>query len=198
MKKHAPAALRNRDAILVVLAEELPKAGTVLEVASGSGEHAMYFAKHLPSLTWQPSDADAEALASIAAYRNEYKGENVAEPMMLDASQPDSWPVASADAVLCVNMVHISPWAATIGLFAGASKILDKHAPLILYGPYLEEDIETAESNLAFDAGLKERNPEWGLRELSTMDKLAADNGFTRTARHAMPANNLMLVYRRT
>ncbi len=196
MKKHAPATLRNREAILALLRHELPEWGTVLEVASGSGEHAVFFAQAMPQLAWQPSDPDAEALASIAAYRAEYERVNLREPLLLDASAPE-WPIERADAMLCSNMVHISPWSATEGLIAGAARLLDGDAPLILYGPYFEQDVEPAPSNVAFNEGLRSRNPDWGIRRLSAVDKLAEANGLIRTARHEMPANNLMLVYRR-
>ncbi len=197
MKKHAPATLRNREAILAILKHELPEWGTVLEVASGSGEHAVYFAEHMPAIAWQPSDSDAEAIASIEAYRTEYEGVNLRQPIVLDASRPESWKLERSDAVLCCNMVHISPWPATESLFAGAAGLLDEGAPLVLYGPYFEAGTEPAASNLQFDEGLRARNPEWGIRTLEAMDELAHASAFTRTARHQMPANNLTLVYRR-
>ncbi len=168
-----------------------------MEVASGSGEHAVHFAEAFPQLIWQPSDPSPEALESITAYGSEYEAENLRMSMHLDASAPADWPVESADAMLCINMVHISPWAATLGLFAGATHILGEGAPLILYGPYFEADREPSPSNLAFDASLRERNPEWGLREVPNVDKAASDNGFARSGRYEMPANNLMLIYRR-
>lgn len=195
-RRHAPATLRNRDAIAAVLAGWLPPAGTVLEVASGSGEHVVHFAAAFPRLDWQPSDPDADALSSIAAWSADERASNLAPPLMLDAAAAD-WPLASADAVLCINMVHISPWAATLGLLAGAARILPKGAPLILYGPYLEAEVETAESNRAFDAGLRARNPEWGLRDRHQVAAAAADTGLAFAERRAMPANNLMLLFRR-
>ena len=195
-KRHAPAALRNREAIADVLALELPEAGLVLEVASGSGEHALYFAERFPSLTWQPSDPDPAALASIQAWRAEQERPNLLPAIELNGEDSD-WALDYADAIFCANMIHIAPWQACEGLFAGAAKLLSKDAPLILYGPYLEGDVETAPSNLAFDESLKSRNPQWGLRELPKVDALAARNGFTRSARHPMPANNLSVVYRR-
>jgi hypothetical protein len=197
-KQHAPAALRNREPIAAVLAQELPATGTVLEIASGTGEHAVFFAQSFAALEWQPSDPSSEALASIAAYRAEYPGGNLAAPLLLDAAAPANWPVAAADAILCINMVHISPWEATLGLFSGAAQILEKRgAPLILYGPYLEHGVETAASNLDFDASLKARDPRWGLRHVEDLDSLAAQQGMARSARHALPANNIMLIYRR-
>lgn len=195
-RQHAPATLRNREPIAEVLARELPASGTVLEIAAGTGEHAVFFADRFPGLRWQPTDPSPEALASIAAYREAYSGTNCDAPLLLDASMPEAWPVASAAAILCINMVHISAWHATVGLFKGGARVLTKHAPIILYGPYFEEDIETAASNLAFDQSLKERNPAWGLRNLPEVDRLAAEWGFERTNRYGMPANNLMLVYR--
>lgn len=197
MKRHAPATARNGDPLGDVLGRELPASGTVLEVASGSGEHALLFARRFPNLDWQPSDADSEALASIAAWREENGPANLLPPITLDAADGD-WPVVRAEAVLCVNMVHISPWRATEGLLVGASRVLGQGAPLIVYGPFVEDDVPTAPSNRAFDADLRRRDPRWGLRELGAVDRLAAANGFTRTARYEMPANNLTLVYRRS
>lgn len=196
-KRHAPATLRNRDAITGVLADWLPATGTVLEVASGSGEHVVYFAATFPHLDWQPSDPDPAGLTSIALYRAEAGLANIAPPLALDASS-ERWPVDRADAILCINMVHISPWSATLGLFAGASQLLAAGAPLILYGPYIESDTPTAESNLAFDASLRARDPAWGLRDTGVVQAAATDAGFGFTERRAMPANNLMLLYRRT
>lgn len=196
MKKHAPATLRNREAIAKVLAEELPPEGTVLEVASGSGEHVIYLAERFRSLIWQPSDPDPDALASISAYLAEYSYDNLRAPLALDACG-DDWPLARVDAIFCANMLHISPWASACGLFERAALLLNGGDPLILYGPYLEPDIETQPSNLAFDASLKARNSSWGLRLLSDVDALAEGAGFVRTARRTMPANNLMLTYRR-
>ena len=196
MKRFAPATERNRDAIAAVLTDELPDQGNVLEIASGSGEHAVCFAARFPALQWQPSDPDAEAIASIAAWREEAALSNLRAPIMLDAAT-QTWPVVAADALLSVNMVHISLPAATEGVFAGAGRILSPDAPLLLYGPYLEEGVETAASNWSFDASLKARNPQWGLRDTAWTDQLAEANGFVRSRRVVMPANNIMLVYRR-
>jgi len=195
MKKHAPATLRNRDAIADVLRRELPATGIVLEVASGSGEHALYFAERFPGLVWHPTDPSAEALASIAAYREEYEGDNLREPNYLDASDTGNWPAIAVNVILCSNMVHISPWDATQGLFAGAAAILAKGGKLILYGPYFEPGVDPASSNLAFDQGLRERNSEWGIRTVTAVDGLAERHGLARSARYEMPANNLTLVY---
>jgi len=196
VKRVAPAAGRNREPIAAILTEELPAAGLVLEVASGTGEHAVHFARTFPALAWQPSDPDAEARASIAVWREEEGLANLLEPIALDAAAP-SWPLSRADAVLCINMVHISPAEATEGLVAGAAGLLGARAPLILYGPYIEATVETAASNLEFDASLRSRNPQWGLRTIEWLDELAARHGFARTRRVAMPANNLTLVYRK-
>jgi SAM-dependent methyltransferase len=194
VRKHAPATIRNRDAILIELRDLLPASGTVLEVASGSGEHVAYFAPLFPALTWQPSDPDAAALASIAAWTHGLA--NVRPPVMLDAAAAD-WPVDRADAIFCANMVHIAPWAAALGLMAGAGRVLAGGAPLILYGPFVEDGVETASSNLAFDRSLKERDPRWGLRPVGAMAKAGAAHGLALTDRIEMPANNLMLVFRR-
>ena len=196
-KRHAPATLRNRDAIAAVLADWLPASGTVLEVASGSGEHAVHFAATFPDIAWQPSDRDPAGLTSIAAYLAETGLPNVGAPVALDASA-SRWPVARADAILCINMVHISPWNATLGLFAGAARLLAPGAPLVLYGPYIEPDVPTAQSNLDFDASLRSRDPAWGLRDTDAVKAVAADAGLAFIERRAMPANNLMLLFHRT
>ena len=196
MKLEAPAAARNREPIAAVLAEELPASGTVLEVASGTGEHVIHFAARFPHLAWQPSDPDAAARASIAAWAADSGLAKIAPPLPLDAATPD-WPVARADAIVCINMVHISPLAASEGLLAAAERLLPPGAPLVFYGPWIEPDVATVPSNLAFDESLKARNPHWGLRHTEWMDQLAAAHGLRRASRHAMPANNIMLVYRK-
>lgn len=193
VKKHAPAALRNRGAIAEALRAILPLSGLVLEIASGSGEHAAYFAEEFPTIDWQPTDPDASALASIAAWSAGLA--NVRAPLMLDAAA-DAWPVAVADAVLCINMVHIAPWEATLGLMAGAAKLLASGAPLVLYGPYRRAGVPTADSNEAFDQSLKARDPRWGLRDVDAVTAVAA--GFALDRLVEMPANNLILVYRRS
>lgn len=196
MKQQAPAAARNREPIAQVLADELPAVGTVLEVASGTGEHVLHFAAKFPQLQWQPSDPDADARASINAWIDESGLGNIAAPLALDAAQRD-WPISKADAVVCINMAHISPLAASEGLVRAAGEMLPAGAPLIFYGPWLEEGVETAASNLEFDTWLKARNPAFGLRPVSWMDGLAASQGLRRTRRVAMPANNIMLIYRK-
>nr|WP_197465568.1 DUF938 domain-containing protein [Erythrobacter sp. HI0063] len=197
VKRHAPATARNAEPLANVLASELPEKGLVLEIASGTGEHAVFLARRFPQLRWQPSDRDEGALDSIRAWASEAALENIADPILLDTASIE-WPIEHADALLCVNMVHISPWEATEGLFAGAAEVLGRGAPLILYGPFIEDGVETAASNLAFDRSLKDRDSRWGLRRLDDLDRLAAKHRFVRTERHAMPANNLVLVYRQT
>jgi len=193
-RRHAPATERNREPIAAVLGEELPDRGLVLEVASGSGEHAAFFAERFPDLTWQPSDPDDDALASIAEWCAGMA--NVLPPIALDAAEAD-WPVAAADAILCINMVHISPWKATLGLMAGAGQLLAPGAPLILYGPYRQRGVPTAESNEAFDVSLNTRNPAWGLRHVEEVSAAAAARGLLLDRIVTMPANNLSLVFRR-
>ncbi|MGE4322499.1 MAG: DUF938 domain-containing protein [Sphingobium sp.] len=195
-RRHAPATTRNRDAILAVLRKELPPSGLILEVASGSGEHVVHFAAALPDLDWQPTDPDAAALASIAAWRAEAGLPNVRAPLMLDAAAAD-WPVGAVDAALCINMTHISPWAATVGLYTQGAKRLRKGAPMILYGPYFRKGCEAAPGNRAFDDSLRARNAQWGVRWLEDVTGLAEGQGFVRDVVHEMPANNLTLVYRR-
>jgi SAM-dependent methyltransferase len=194
----APSTARNRDPILEVLRPRLPAAGLVLEIASGAGEHAAYNAAALPHLAWQPTDPDPDALASIAAWRDHAGLANLMAPLRLDASDPDAWPVERADAVVNINMVHISPWAATQGLVAGAARLLPDGGLLFLYGPYIEDGVQTAPSNLAFDESLRARNPAWGLRRLEDVADLAGTHGLSLAERIAMPANNLSLVFRKT
>jgi hypothetical protein len=197
-RRSAPAAQRNREPIAEVLSEWLPVSGLVLEVASGTGEHAVWFAERFPGLQWQPSDAHPDALASIAAWQQGAGLPNVRPPIVIDASNPAGWPIERADAVLNINMAHISPWPASLGLIAGASRILPSGAPLILYGPWLKEDIVTAPSNIAFDADLKARDPEWGLRRVEDFAEAAEVEGFQLVETRGMPANNLMLLFART
>jgi SAM-dependent methyltransferase len=195
VKRHAPATTRNREPILAVLREELPQRGLLLEVASGTGEHSAYFAPRFPDLTWQPSDADADSLASIEAWQADSAAPNLMPPVLLDAASA-TWPIDRADAILCVNMVHISPWSATVGLMRGAGRLLAAGAPLILYGPYRRADVPTAPSNEAFDESLKARDPEWGLRTLEDVAAEAEKNGLALERIVEMPANNLSVVFR--
>jgi hypothetical protein len=193
-RRSAPAALRNRDPIAAVLAQWLPGRGTVLEIASGTGEHAMHFARAFPNLQWQPSDVHPDALKSAAAWVEAAGLPNLKTPIVLDAASPD-WPIDHADAILSINMVHISPWQAAIGLLDGAARLLAGGEPLILYGPWLAGDIETAPTNLAFDADLKRRNPSWGLRRVEDFAAEAEQRGFSLGQRRSMPANNSMLLF---
>ncbi|MCM8729423.1 DUF938 domain-containing protein [Hephaestia sp. GCM10023244] len=193
-RRHAPATRRNREAIAEVLMNALPVAGLVLEVASGSGEHCAHFAREFPGLVWQPSDPDPHARASIVAWSEGLA--NVRAPLDLDAVA-DDWPIARADACVCINMVHISPWEATLGLFAGAARILPRGAPLVLYGPYRRDAVPTAPSNEAFDAALKARDSRWGLRRVEAVRAAAEDAGFGFDRLVEMPANNVSLVFRR-
>ena len=197
MKRHAPATARNRGPILDVLRPRLPADGLVLEVASGSGEHAVHFAANLPQLVFQPSDPDEDALASIDAWAESSGLLNIRPAMALDAETP-AWPVAEADAVLCCNMIHIAPWSAAVGLVAGAARVLPDHGLLYLYGPYRRDGGHTAPSNEAFDADLRRRNPRWGLRDLEAVADCATSARFALDGTVDMPANNLSILFRRT
>ena len=195
----APAVARNREPILAVLRRVLPERGLVLEIASGSGEHACYFAAALPRLTWQPTDPDPEARESIAAYRDAMELPNVLPPLALDAAA-SRWPVTQANAIiaiLAINMIHIAPWAAAEGLMAGAERLLPEGGVLFLYGPFREHGQHTAPSNAAFDESLRARNREWGVRDLDEVTALADRHGLALKERVAMPANNLSVVFRR-
>lgn len=197
----SPAAARNAEPILAVLKAHLPTQGRVLELAAGSGQHAVAFAAALPGLQWTPSDPSEQARASITAWAEAAYLPNLAAPLALDAADSNTWPDAAEapfEAVVCINMIHISPWAATKGLMAGAAKVLTNHGGLlVLYGPYLEAETPLAPSNAAFDASLKARNPDWGLRDRDTVVAEARAHGLHLTLRIEMPANNLMLLFRR-
>ncbi|HYH19315.1 MAG TPA: DUF938 domain-containing protein [Azospirillum sp.] len=195
-KRHAPAVERNRAAILDVLRRVLPAEGLVLEVASGTGQHATFFAAGLPGVTWQPSDPDPDLRASTAAWAAEAGLPNLRPPLALDATA-EPWPVARADAVVCINMIHIAPWEAALGLFRGAARLLPPGGPLALYGPFMRDGRHTAPSNAAFDADLKARNPAWGVRDLSVVETTAAAHGLRLAEVVEMPANNLSVVLRR-
>ncbi len=192
MKREAPAAQRNREPIREVLARVLPANGTVLEIASGSGEHALWFAQAFPALHWQPSDPDPIARDSISAWRVETGLANLAEPLALDVCAP--WPIDRADAILCINMIHISPWEATLALFAGAAALLSPGALLYTYGPYKFDGV-TAPSNEAFDQSLRSRDPRWGVRDVKDLGATATDFALTEVV--VMPANNHSLIFRR-
>lgn len=194
----SPSSARNTKPILEVLAAHLPAAGRVLEVACGSGEHALAFSRALPGLRWGPTDPDPAAVASAEAWRSDGP-DNLLSARRLDVCDETSWPEGPFEAVYCANMIHISAWAATEGLMRLAgSRLVRPGGLLALYGPYLEADVETAPSNLAFDESLKSRNPAWGLREREAVSQAALDQGLSMTRRVSMPANNLMLLFRRT
>lgn len=199
---NSPAAERNANAILGVLRAHLPARGRVLEIASGSGQHAVAFAGILPDIDWTPSDPSAEARESIAAWTEAAALPNLTPAIALDAASPSTWPERPVeggfDAVICINMIHISPWSATEGLMSGAASVLaDPGGLLALYGPYREADLALAPSNAAFDASLKSRDPAWGLRDRDAVVALAKANGLRFTRRVEMPANNIMLLFRR-
>lgn len=198
---HYPATARNRDAILAVLKEHLPDTGTVLEIASGSGEHAVHFATALPGLSFQPTDIDPAGRASIAAHTAGSGLSNVRPPLDVDVTKA-GWEMALSDAgitaVLCINMIHISPWSAAEGLVRGTGKLLARGGVLYLYGPYHMGGEPTAPSNAAFDESLRARNPDWGVRHLEDVTALAADNGLEHRTTVEMPANNLSVVFERS
>ena len=197
-RRHAPATARNRDAILAVLQHMLPAQGTVLEVASGTGEHAAWFAPRLPeALRWQPSDADPDALAGIDAHARDSGSDRILPALHIDVTA-SKWPIERADAMFCANMIHIAPWIAAEGLFAGAALLLAPGGHLILYGPFRRHGAHTAPSNEAFDADLKARDARWGIRCLDgEVEPLAAANGFVLAEVAPMPANNFTVAFRR-
>ncbi|MDP2116618.1 MAG: DUF938 domain-containing protein [Brevundimonas sp.] len=193
----SPAVARNTGPILEVLKAHMPARGRVLEIAAGSGEHAVAFAGALPGLDWTPSDPSAEARASIAAWAAAADLPNLRPPLALDVLDPASWPEGPLQAVVCINMIHISPWAATQGLMRLAGRALAVGGLLVLYGPYREADQPLAPSNAAFDESLKARDPAWGLRDRDEVAAAARAEGLALTLRVGMPANNLMLLFRR-
>jgi Protein of unknown function (DUF938) len=195
-RQYAPATVRNRDFILDILRDVLPMTGVILEIASGSGEHVVHFARNLPSLVFQPSDPEPETLLSVAAWVKDAQVTNVRAPIVLDASQSPC-PIGSADGVICINMAHISPWDATVGLITGAAAILPPGSPLYLYGPYKRKGLATAPSNETFDRNLRDRNATWGLRDLEAVVAIAQSVGFSIPTVTEMPANNLSVVFRR-
>lgn len=193
---HSAACERNREPILRVLEGVLEEGALVLEIASGTGMHAVFFAAHLPGVIWQPSDADEPALRSIEAWRAAEPSPNLRAPLRLDVlSEP--WPIDRADAIFNANMIHISPWATCPALFAGAERITAAGAPLVLYGPFRIDGAHTAESNAAFDASLRARDPRWGVRDLADVTAVAEQHGFGQERVVPMPANNLCVVFRR-
>ncbi|CAB3769347.1 DUF938 domain-containing protein [Paraburkholderia solisilvae] len=195
-REHSPSAERNRDAILAVLRQVLPPSGTVLEIASGSGQHALHFAAAFPGLVWQPSDTDAGARASIVAWTADAGLTNIRPPLDLDVTR-QPWGVDVAHAMVCINMIHISPWAATEALIDGAARVLGSGAVLYLYGPYRRGGVHTAPSNEAFDQNLRDRNPAWGVRDMEAVVQLADAAGFACDEPIPMPANNFSLVFRK-
>jgi SAM-dependent methyltransferase len=196
-RRVAPSVARNRDPIWTVLQSYLPASGVVLEIASGSGEHTLHFsAPSADGLLFQPSDPDADARLSIDAWVETERRTNVMSALALDAAS-DHWPIARADAVVCINMIHIAPWAATLGLLRGAARILPVGGLLYLYGPYRRNGTHTSDSNLAFDLDLKARNSAWGVRDLDDVAAEAARVGFLAPLVEAMPANNLSVMFRR-
>lgn len=195
-RRHAPATLRNRDPILAVLRRVMPTSGTVLEIAAGTGEHALYFATAFPSLTWLPTDGDPDAVDSISAARDDEGPPNLLAPRHLDVTA-GAWPVTTVDAVFSANMIHIAPWEACLGLLAGAGRHLRSNGVLVLYGPYRIGGAHTAPSNAAFDRDLRSRNPAWGVRDLEAVVEAARREGLQLEETVAMPANNQTVVLRR-
>jgi hypothetical protein len=194
IRSRAPAAERNRDAILSVLARVLPQSGVVLEIASGTGQHAVHCAAALPNIVWQPSDPDAASRDSIAAWRAHAGLANLNAPLDIDVTR-DDWGIGKVAAIVCINMIHIAPWEATESLIRGAGARLDAGAVLYLYGPYRRNGAHTAPSNEAFDQQLRARDPRWGVRDMEAVDALAEKAGFTLREIVAMPANNFSLVF---
>ena len=196
-RQYAPSAARNREPIWAVLQHHLPQRGLVLEVASGSGEHVVHFARASgPQIVYQPSDPNAQARSSIDVWAAVSGLPNIRPALALDAAA-DVWPIANADVVLCINMIHIAPWSAAIGLVRGAARVLPPGGLLFLYGPYRREGRHTAPSNEAFDQDLRARNPQWGVRDLESVVDLASEAGFAPPLVEPMPANNLSVLFRR-
>ncbi len=194
MKQYAPATERNRTYIRDVLERVLPEEGIVLEVASGTGQHAVYFSQFLPSVTWQPSDPNPVALESIAAWKEEAGLSNLLDPVQLETTQED-WGISKVDALVCINMIHISPWKSCVALFEGASERLSEGGIVFLYGPFKKDGKHTAESNARFDESLRSRNPSWGVRDLSDVISLAESLGFLCSEVVDLPANNKSVVF---
>ncbi|MGZ5786096.1 MAG: DUF938 domain-containing protein [Ramlibacter sp.] len=196
--QHSPAADRNKQPILDVLRQVLPARGAALEIASGTGQHVAWFAAAMPQWHWQPTDFNESSFASIEACVAQAGLTNVRSPLQLDVTAPQ-WPVGGQvfDAIYCANMLHISPWATCAGLMAGAARHLAPQGVLVTYGPYLEDDLPTAPGNLQFDISLRARNPAWGIRRIEDVKREAEGAGLALRARHAMPANNLLLAFAR-
>ena len=194
LRRYAPATERNREPILAILRQVLPPTGTILEISSGTGEHVLHFARHLTNLEWQPSDPDPASRRSIAAWAAAEGLANIHAPLDIDAVD-ESWPIDHADAITCINMIHISPWPSTVGLMCGAGRILPSGAPLYLYGPYRRAGRPLEPSNEAFDQSLRARDPHWGLRELDAVIVCAAEHGLVFEQSVEMPANNLSIIF---
>jgi hypothetical protein len=190
------ATQSNREAILAVLRRVLPPSGLVLEVASGTGEHAAYFAAQLPGIAWQPSDPDSGLRASIAAWRDVDVPTNLAAPLDLDV-RDDPWPIAAADAIVCINLIHIAPWAACLGVLSGAGRLLAPGRALYFYGAFRVDGRHTASSNEAFDRGLRSHDPEWGVRDLESVTAEAAIHGLVLAETVDMPRDNLSVIFRK-
>ncbi len=195
-RRSAPHVARTAGPITEVLRDILPPSGLVLEIASGSGEHALHFARAFPHLLWQPTDADPVALRSVDAWRSAEDAPNLLAPVHLDAAS-DGWPVDHAEAIVCINMLHISPWAATEGLMRGAERLLASGAPLYIYGAFFQEGARPAGSNVAFDASLRARNANWGVRTVEDVAAVAGRHSLSFESLTPMPAENLSLVFRR-
>jgi hypothetical protein len=193
-RRHAPATDRNREPILAVLRRVLPPSGVVLEVASGTGQHAAHFAAALPGITWQPSELDADLVPSIAAWSAGRA--NVQPAIVLDATGT-AWPVKSVAAIFNANLIHIAPWEVCLGLLAGAGRHLEAGGPLVMYGPFRIGGHHTAASNAAFDRQLRNTERSWGVRDLEAVCSAAAPHGLSLVERLPMPANNQTLVFRR-
>jgi hypothetical protein len=193
-RRYTPATARNREPILAVLSRFLPPAGLVLEISAGTGEHAAFFAAAQPNLRWQPTDMDARAIDSITAHRDAANLPNLLKPILLDASSAQ-WPVDSADAIVCINMIHIAPWSACEGLMAGAARTLPFGGLLYLYGPFKENGGHTAESNLRFDIDLRSRDASWGVRDHQDVVSCASTYGLRHRETVAMPANNRSVIF---
>ncbi len=195
-RETAPSPERNKQPILEVLSRVLPRRGLVLEIGSGTGQHVAHFAKALPHLTFQPSEMDVERHASIAAWVGAGRLSNVKPPLAIDVTKRP-WPVPAADAIVCINVIHISPWEATLALMAGAGILLPAGGVLVTYGPYMRGGAHTSQSNEAFDASLRARNPAWGVRDIDKVTEVAGTEGLALEAVIPMPANNFTLVWRK-
>jgi len=196
-RRYAPASARNRDPLLQVLKSLLPQTGTILEIASGTGEHACYFAPAFGTAIWQPTDTDESAIASINAHRQAEAPANLAPALHLNVMEPE-WPVNAADAVLCVNMVHIAPWACCENLLRGCAHVLSPGAPLVLYGPFKQDGTHTAPSNAEFDQTLRGENAKWGIRDIGEIAEAGKASGLTIEDPIAMPSNNFCVILRQT